>query len=84
MCGATWIGYTAGVVNFLTCFQPNLLDDQLVFCFQSRVSGQVSALMLEYSFLRKEAELTCSDPEFERFLLRVYASDAMFSYYDCP
>ena len=34
--------------------------------------------MLEPSFLSKVSELTCADPEFERFLLRSRGSDAMF------
>ena len=34
--------------------------------------------MLEPSFLSKVADLTYEDPEFKRFLLRAYGSDAMF------
>ena len=66
-CFTTCIRYTTGLSNPLACFQPIFLDDQLVFCFQREVSGQISALMLEPSSLSKVAELTCADPEFERF-----------------
>ena len=51
----------------------------MVFRFQRGVSGQISALMLEPSFLSKVADLTYSDPEFEWLLLRLRGSDAMFS-----
>ena len=34
--------------------------------------------MLEPSFLSKVTELTCADPEFKRFLLRVLGYDAIF------
>ena len=35
-------------------------------------------MILEPSFVSKVAELTCENPEFERFLLRTRCSDAMF------
>ena len=50
----------------------------MVFCFQSGVSGQIFALMLEASFISKVAELTYTDHEFERLLFRPSSSDAMF------
>ena len=34
--------------------------------------------MLEPSFLSNISELTCTDPEFERFLLKARGSDGMF------
>ena len=34
--------------------------------------------MLEPSFLRKLADLTCDDPKFEWLILRACGSDAMF------
>ena len=69
ICGATWVGYNTGLSNVLTCFQPRLLDDKLVFCFQSTVSSKISTPMLEPSFLSKVTKLTCPDPEFERVIL---------------
>ena len=62
----------------LACFQHNFFDEQLVFCFQSTVSCQISALMLEPSFLSKVAEFTYLDPEFERFPLGEHSYNAMF------
>ena len=62
----------------MACFQPSLLYDQLVFYFQSGVSGQISALILEPSFISITTELTFSDPEFAQFLVRVRGSDAIF------
>ena len=76
--GAVWIGYGTSVGNPLACFQPSLLDDYLVFCFQSKVAGQISTLILEPSFLSNVAELTYAYPEFKQFLLRVHGSGAMF------
>ena len=77
-CGATLIGQNTGVCNALAGSLLSLLDNFLVFCFQSGVSGQISALMLEASFLCEVADLPCTNPEFERLILRKRGSDAMF------
>ena len=54
----------------MACFQPSLHDNKLVSCFQSKISCQISILTLKPFSLSKIDDLTCSDPEFERFLLR--------------
>ena len=45
--------------------------------FRAEVLGQIFAMILEPFFLSNVAELTCEDPEFERFLLRARGSDAI-------
>ena len=56
----------------------SFLDDQLVFCFQSGVSGEISALMLEPYFLSRVAELTYENPGSELFLLGPHSFNAIF------
>ena len=60
------------------CFKLNFLDDKLDFCFQSGVSSQISALILEPLILSKIVELTCSNPDFERFVLISRGYDDIF------
>ena len=50
----------------------------MIFYFQTGVSGQISALMLEPFFLNNIAKLTYKDPDFERFLHIARGYDAIF------
>ena len=48
------------------------------FFFESGISGQISALMLEPFTLNKVAEFICADPDSGRLILRKYGSNSMF------